>query len=279
MTDPELTAEAKARKAAKKRADDLRGVFTHLGAFIAVGVFFFIINFATDRQNWWFFYPMLPWGVGMAIHAWNVLWNDRIFGEDWTEKKVQEMMAAAKRTHTNPHAAKPQPATAAATATIDQGTEADDIIQKSGALIDRMRISARAIQKPEIRREALAISASADQVLSAIIDNPGEIAIARDFLNRYLTPATTIISDYSRLASRNIPSAQATLAKVETHDLPLLSRKLDDLYDRLHRGNLIDLEVAREMLSLDVADWSDSDSGIDEILRGNRTGQPDRSPS
>jgi hypothetical protein len=247
------TPEERARAAARKRADDLRGFFTHLGSYLAVGLFFFLINLATDAGNWWFFYPMLPWGAGLAIHGWNVLWNDRMFGEDWAERKAQEILAKERGT---PRAAA-TPAPASATVSTPPASETEDILRESAILIDRMRSAARQIPKPDVRRETLAICASADQVLSAIADNPNEVTIARDFLNRYLTPAAAIVNDYSRLASRNIVSAQPTLEKVESHDLPLLARKLDDLYDRVHRGNLIDLEVAREMLSLDVADWRD----------------------
>jgi hypothetical protein len=251
-TAPSKSPEERARAAARKRADDLRGFFTHLGSYLAVGLFFFFINLATDPGNWWFFYPMLPWGAGLAIHGWNVLWNDRLFDEKWTERKAQEILARERGTNP-PAPSRPEPATESPT----PASETEDILRESAILIDRMRNAARQIPKPDVRRETLAICASADQVLSAIADNPGEVTIARDFLNRYLTPATAIVSDYSRLASRNIVSAQPTLAKVESHDLPLLARKLDDLYDRVHRGNLIDLEVAREMLSLDVADWRD----------------------
>jgi hypothetical protein len=211
---------------------------------------------------------MLPWGVGLAIHSWNVLWNDRLFDERWAERKAQEILA--KERGAPPPA--PQPA-----ARVPE-TETADIARQSAILIDRMRNAARQIPKPEVRRETLAICASADQVLSAIVDNPGEVTIARDFLNRYLTPAAAIINDYSRLASRHIASAQPTLAKVESHDLPLLARKLDDLYDRVHRGNLIDLEVAREMLSLDVADWRDEGTvPADVSTKPSNLGRAERS--
>jgi hypothetical protein len=41
------------------------------------------------------------------------------------------------------------------------------------------------------------------------------------------------------------------VAQVEANDLPALTRRADAIYDRMHRGTLIDLEVAREMMALD----------------------------
>jgi hypothetical protein len=77
--------------------------------------------------------------------------------------------------------------------------------------------------------------------------------LARTFLDRYLTTTETILERYVRLSARGVLSAEATLTKVEEHDLPLLARKLTDLYERLHRGDVIDLETASEMLDLDLA--------------------------
>jgi hypothetical protein len=119
-----------------------------------------------------------------------------------------------------------------------------------------MRASSRSIPRTDPRREALDACAASDRVLSAIADHPDELPLARDFVDRFLQPASTVIGDYARLANRNVPSAQATLEAVESHDLPLITRKADELYDRLHRGTLIDLQVAREMLTLDMADVS-----------------------
>jgi hypothetical protein len=242
MGKKQLTAEERARK----HAEDLRGFLQHAGAYISVGAFFLILNLVTDPGNLWFFWPLLPWGIGLAIHGWSV-WNDRLFDERWQERQVEKMMARETR--------RERPAGIA-----PETTEIDQITGRAATIIDGMRASARQIPKADVRRQALDVCAASDQVLSAIADNPSEVALARDFLNRYLTPASTIVSDYSRLASRNVPSASATLAKVEEHDLPLLTTKMHELYDRLHRGNLIDLEVAREMLSLDVADW-----GLEEL--------------
>lgn len=235
-----MDAEQRARAEARR----MREFMTHLGSFVAVGLFFLLINLLTNPHSLWFFWPMLPWAVGLVIHGWKVLWDDRLFGDSWEEQRVQ---ARLNRQQAPPPAAAP----AAAPPTPEIG----EIVQRGTALVDAMRADARQIPKPAVRQQALALCASADRVLSAIGENPDEATIARDFLDRYLAPAHTILDDYARLASRNVASAQPTLTQVEEHDLPQLTTKFDELYDRLHRGSLIDLQAAREMLTLDIPGW------------------------
>jgi hypothetical protein len=244
MTDDLVSPAERQLQLARERADELKGFFTHLGVFFIVILGLFFIDLASGPE-WWFFYPAIAWGVALAIHGMTV-GVGRLFDEGWAERKAQGWVHQA----TPPAPTEPEPSKAAPTNR--------NVISQSGTLIDQMRQASRAIPKPEIRQQALGLCASADMVLSAIEENPNETALASDFLDRYLTPASTIITGYSRLANRNIPSARPTLEKIETHDLKVLSTKVDEIYDRLHRGNLIDVEVAREMLSLDVPDWEDT---------------------
>lgn len=235
-SEQEQPAQDDARERARKRNDDLQAFAIHLGVFLIVITGLFLIDVATG-PDWWFFFPAIAWGIGLAIHGW-VTATEVIF-KDRAEKPAVEKRTSPK--------ASPVPAT----------TASSQVVERSTQLIDQMRTASRRIPNQDVRRQALALCGSADQVLSVIEETPGEDALARDFLARYLTPATSIITDYSRLANRNVASARPTLEKVESHDIPLLSAKLDELHDRLHRGSLIDLEVAREMLSLDMAEWDD----------------------
>lgn len=222
----------------RNHAEELKAFAMHLGVFLIVILGLFLIDIATG-PNWWFFYPAIAWGIGLAIHGWTVL-TDQIFDERRSARRSQRGASTS----------------AAPNATTSRSEL--EVIDQSTDLIDRMRRSARRIPNQDVRQQALGLCASADQVLAVIEEKPDESAFADDFLNRYLVPANAILSDYSRLANRNVASAKPTLEKVESHDIPLLSSRIDELYDRLHRGNLIDLEVAREMLSLDIAEWDDT---------------------
>ncbi len=240
------TAEQRARAEAKR----MREFMTHLGTFVAVGLFFLILNLVTDPHSLWFFWPMLPWAVGLVIHGWKVFWNDRLFGDAWEERRVQTRLGREQT---------PAPTLKQAMPHVATTPEIGEITHQGAVLIDGMRANARQIPKPAVRQQALALCASADRVLSAIDENPDEVTLARDFLDRYLAPANKIVDDYARLATRHVASAEPTLTQVEQHDLPQLTAKFDELYDRLHRGSLIDLQAAREMLSIDIPGWRDDD--------------------
>jgi len=53
----------------------------------------FVINWVTPG-NWWFYWPLVGWGVGLAIHALVVFvfGGSGPWGQDWEERKTREMM-------------------------------------------------------------------------------------------------------------------------------------------------------------------------------------------
>lgn len=230
----------------------------HLSTYLVFAVFFFVLNMLTGPGDWWFYWPMLGWGLGLALHA------IAVYGADAPAEVAAVLRSWSGRLHAPPVPPRPsgpvQHVHRAATEQArpaeprSQPTDLTALIADGEAKVDAMRAQARRIAKPDVRDRALAICASADRILGALDDFPSERQLARDFVDRYLTPAEAIVSRYTRLSGRGVSSAEPTLVKVETEDLPLLDAKLAELYDRLHRGDLIDLEVAREMLALDFAD-------------------------
>lgn len=230
----------------EKRRQDIQGFFQHLIVFTVVNVVLLIINLVTSPGSLWFYWVTMFWGIGLAIQGFNALALDRRLTDRVMGSRMDEREA--------PRAPAPAPESEPSATTASRGAELRQITSRASAMIDRMRASARQIPSADPRREALDACAASDRVLSALADHPDELPLARDFVDRFLQPASVVIGDYARLANRNVPSARETLEAVESHDLPLITRKADELYDRLHRGTLIDLQVAREMLTLDMAD-------------------------
>ncbi len=72
---------------ARERVDVLRGYYSHLASYVAVNLFLAAINLVTSPGSWWFIYPLLGWGIGLAIHTAEVFWT----GTDWEERKLQEL--------------------------------------------------------------------------------------------------------------------------------------------------------------------------------------------
>ncbi len=222
-----------------KAVEDMQGFLQHLGAYVIVIGMLFVINLVTSRDSWWFLWVAFFWGIGLAFHAYDLFIGEN---KELARRITQRRMGGREMTPERAASEKPTRGT----------SEISGIVRRGSELVDGMRADARAIPRPEPRREALAACAAADQVLSAIEEHPDEVVLARDFLHRFLEPASTLVRDYARLASRDVPSARETVALVEANDLPALTRRADAIYDRLHRGTLIDLEVAREMMGLDV---------------------------
>jgi hypothetical protein len=226
------------QKAARKRAKQIRDFYGHLSVYVVIIGFLFILNLVTG-DGWWFYWPALGWGIGIAMHAMAVYGPGSWFNDQWEDRKVREWTGETPKAGAHPEAA-PAPVDGAMREVINQGV----------TKISEVRRTALGITAPAVRQQALRICASADNVLAALADGDKDPRIARDFLTRYLDPAQTILTQYVRLSSRGIASARPALDRVETHDLPLIEGKMDELYERIHRGNVIDLQVASEMLEM-----------------------------
>ncbi len=61
-------------KMAQKRVSAKKRFYKHLSAYIAVAGFFLAVNvFSFDASgDWWFYWPVLPWGIGLLIHYFSV---------------------------------------------------------------------------------------------------------------------------------------------------------------------------------------------------------------
>ncbi|HMQ49079.1 MAG TPA: 2TM domain-containing protein [Saprospiraceae bacterium] len=76
---------------ARKKVQEKKKFYTHLGTYVVMGAFFFILNMLTSPFNWWFYWPMLGWGIGLAMHYIRVfgLPGTEVMTEDWEEKEIQ----------------------------------------------------------------------------------------------------------------------------------------------------------------------------------------------
>jgi hypothetical protein len=87
--------ETVAYRKASRRVKELKGFYGNLTSYCIVIPFLFILNLWTSPGYFWFFWPMLGWGIGLASHAVSVFG----VGKDWEEKKIKELMEQEKRNH------------------------------------------------------------------------------------------------------------------------------------------------------------------------------------
>lgn len=217
-------------------------VLLHLAVYGVVVVGLFLINLMTGISQPWFLFPTFGWGMFVAMHGMvtYLILNARI---------ARRIVTRTERRN-NP-ACRPLPRSA---------SEIEDLLATGSLAVRHMCESARSIPDPNIRNQAFATCEATERVLLAIEEHPDETPLARDFIHRFLEPASKLISDYARLARRNVPSAQEILREVEQNDLPTLTERANAMFDRVHRGTIIDLAVAREMMALDLSDARFPDS-------------------
>jgi hypothetical protein len=76
---------------AKKRVEELKGFYGHLGVyliFVAAAIAVWAITGATG----WYFWPLAMWGIGLALHAMTVFVTEGRLGRAWEERKLRELM-------------------------------------------------------------------------------------------------------------------------------------------------------------------------------------------
>ena len=95
MSDPVL-------RLAKKRVKQKKGFYVHLSTFIATGFFFLALNMAT-MDPWdpelWFFFPLLPWSVGVIIHYLVTFGfpGSGALSAEWEEKQLKKEMQTIRK--------------------------------------------------------------------------------------------------------------------------------------------------------------------------------------
>ena len=76
---------------ARRRAKAKRAYYTHLTTYMVMGAFFLVLNILTDSREMWFYWPMLGWGIGLAIHYFTTfgLPGSQPFNEQWEDRQVE----------------------------------------------------------------------------------------------------------------------------------------------------------------------------------------------
>ncbi len=78
---------------ARARVQALKGFYIHAMAFVLVNVALLGINALADGV-WWFYWPLMGWGIGLGVHALAVFGfgGGGPWGRAWEERKTREVM-------------------------------------------------------------------------------------------------------------------------------------------------------------------------------------------
>jgi hypothetical protein len=89
-----MTDDKDLYRRARERVTAQRSFFVHLITYLLVNAMLFILNAATRGTDggWWFYWPLIGWGIGIVSHAFSVFGAFGLFTRDWEEKQVEKMV-------------------------------------------------------------------------------------------------------------------------------------------------------------------------------------------
>jgi hypothetical protein len=76
---------------ARRRVEAIKGFYLHLSIYLIVIGALVAIDLVTSSDAFWFYWPALGWGIGIAIHA-VVVFIGGPFGADWEQRKIRKLM-------------------------------------------------------------------------------------------------------------------------------------------------------------------------------------------
>lgn len=81
---------------ARKHVRAIKGFYVHALVFVLVNGGLVAINLATQREDsrfaWWSLWPVFGWGIGLVAHGVSVFGFGGLWGPDWEERKVQQIV-------------------------------------------------------------------------------------------------------------------------------------------------------------------------------------------
>ena len=87
---------------AQKRVKRIKGFYSHALVYILVNLFIIASSYnkssfdSGDFLRWETFSTAFLWGIGLTAHGLSVFGRNIFFGQNWEEKKIQELMDKEK---------------------------------------------------------------------------------------------------------------------------------------------------------------------------------------
>lgn len=88
MEEIDFYNEEDAYQRAKNRVEGLKGIYSNLISYCVIIPLLAFINYRTSWRFQWFWFPAMGWGLGLAIHAFNIFG----IGSNWEERQIKKIM-------------------------------------------------------------------------------------------------------------------------------------------------------------------------------------------
>ena len=214
---------------------------SHLTIYIVVGLFLLTLNLLTSPGELWFYWPLFFWGWALVFHAVGTYGAEAPWRALAAVRSIVPGLGSTVQLPATRRASSSAPFAATAFASVHER-------------IEGLKVITRQIPDGPVREQALRICAAADRIAEVMAADRTDARTVNWFNERLLAPTESLLAGYVRLAGRDVAGAGETLRRVEEQNLPLIESRLDALYDQLHRGEIVDLAVASEMLDIELLD-------------------------
>jgi hypothetical protein len=88
---------------ARKRVERKKKFYTHLNTYLVMTIFFVLLNMFTSPGRWWFIFPVLGWGIGIALEYLNIFGLPGIQPDaEWEKKALEEELRKMNPTKEKP---------------------------------------------------------------------------------------------------------------------------------------------------------------------------------
>ena len=81
-----------AREEARRYVRRKRILYTVVGIWLALCLMWFTIDMLDDSSSFWFYWPMLGTGIGVAVTAIVLLGMGGLFGVEWERREMERYL-------------------------------------------------------------------------------------------------------------------------------------------------------------------------------------------
>ncbi len=83
---------------AEKRVEAKLGFYKSLTAYLGVNLVLFLIDLFTSPGKWWFYWPLLFWGIGVFFHFIKVFVTRGLLSEKVKEDMIRKELQKEEKT-------------------------------------------------------------------------------------------------------------------------------------------------------------------------------------